>query len=329
MSVVLGRDDGVHILICKGAVEEVFAVCRRYPIGDETGLLDESHFASAKETTAKLNADGFRVIAVATKEMPPTQATYSVADEADLTLLGYIAFLDPPKETCAPAIAALQAGGVQVKILTGDNDIVTRKICHDVGLSVDRIVLGSEMTALSPLANLAETATVFAKVSPSQKAAIIEALHRNDGPALKTADVGISVDSAVDIAKESADIILLEKSLAVLGDGVVEGRKVFGNITKYIKMGELRFWQHVQRARGQHRPAVSADDGDSGAYQQPALRCFADHDPNRHRRSRICGGAAAMGHWQHHEVRAVHWLNQLDLRLRHLFHDALRLQCVE
>jgi Mg2+-importing ATPase len=127
-----------------------------------------------------------------------------------------------------------------VKILTGDNDIVARKICHDVGLSVDRIVLGSEMTALSPgeLANLAETATVFAKVSPSQKAAIIDAPHRkghvvgflgdgiNDGPALKTADVGISVDSAVDMAKESADIILLEKSLAVLGDGVIEGRKV-------------------------------------------------------------------------------------------------------
>ncbi|WP_296525655.1 magnesium-translocating P-type ATPase [Rhodoplanes sp.] len=251
MSVVLGRNDGVHILICKGAVEEIFAVCRHYAIDGETGPLDESHFAAAMETTARLNADGFRVIAVATKEMPPTQATYSAADEADLTLLGYIAFLDPPKETCAAAIAALKASGVQVKILTGDNDIVTRKICREVGLPVDRIVLGSEMAALSPeaLASLAETTTVFAKVSPSQKAAIIDALHRkghvvgflgdgiNDGPALKAADVGISVDSAVDIAKDSADIILLEKNLAVLGDGVIEGRKVFGNITKYIKMG--------------------------------------------------------------------------------------------
>ena len=251
MSVVLERGDNAHILICKGAVEEVFAVCTRYAIGDTVDALDASHFAQAKETTAALNADGFRVIAVAFKEMPPAQAAYSVADEANLTLLGYIAFLDPPKETAAPAIAALKARGVQVKILTGDNDIVSRKICHDVGLPVDRIVLGSEIETLSPdeLATLAETAAVFAKVSPSQKAAIIDALHRkghvvgylgdgiNDGPALKAADVGISVDSAVDIAKETADIILLEKSLAVLGDGVLEGRKVFGNITKYIKMG--------------------------------------------------------------------------------------------
>ncbi len=251
MSVVLGRDDGVHILICKGAVEEVFAACKSYAVDGEVGLLDSSHLAAAVETTAKLNADGFRVVAVAFKEMPPTQSTYSVADETGLTLLGYIAFLDPPKETASAAIATLKASGVQVKILTGDNDIVTRKICHEVGLSVDRIVLGSEIATMSPdvLSALAETATVFAKVSPSQKAAIIDALHRkgnvvgylgdgiNDGPALKAADVGISVDSAVDIAKELADIILLEKSLAVLGDGVIEGRKVFGNITKYIKMG--------------------------------------------------------------------------------------------
>jgi Mg2+-importing ATPase len=250
MSVVLKRGDDVHILICKGAVEEVFAACKYYAIDGGTGPLDDSHFAQAKETTAKLNADGFRVIAVAFKEMPPEQAAYSVKDEAGLTLLGCIAFLDPPKETAAAAIAVLKARGVQVKILTGDNEIVTRKICNDVNLTVDHIVLGHEMETLSPvqLADLAETATVFAKVSPAQKAAIIDALHRkghvvgylgdgiNDGPALKAADVGISVDSAVDIAKDSADIILLEKSLAVLGDGVIEGRKVFGNITKYIKM---------------------------------------------------------------------------------------------
>jgi Mg2+-importing ATPase len=251
LSVVLARADGTHVLICKGAVEEVFAVCSRYAINSDTGVLDDSHFATAKQTTAALNGDGFRVVAVAYKEMPVQQATYSVADEADLTLLGYIAFLDPPKETASAAIAALEASGVKVKILTGDSDIVTRKICHEVGLGVDRVVLGKELEQLTPgqLADLAETASVFAKVSPSQKASIIDALHRkghvvgflgdgiNDGPALKAADVGVSVDSAVDIAKESADIILLEKSLAVLGEGVLEGRKVFGNITKYIKMG--------------------------------------------------------------------------------------------
>jgi Mg2+-importing ATPase len=251
MSVVLGRDDGAHILICKGAVEEIFAACTRYAMASETGPLDGSHFGAAKEMTARLNADGFRVIAVAYKEMPPEQTKYSASDESALTLLGYIAFLDPPKETAAAALATLKASGVEVKILTGDNDVVTRKICHEVGLAVDRIVLGKEVEALSPAqrADLAETASVFAKLSPSQKASIIDALHRkghvvgflgdgiNDGPALKVADVGISVDGAVDIAKESADIILLEKSLAVLGEGVIEGRKVFGNITKYIKMG--------------------------------------------------------------------------------------------
>ena len=251
LSVVVAREDGQHLLICKGAVEEIFAVCSRYCLEGEIARLDESHFEAAKEQMFALNSDGFRVVAVAYKEMPPSQSTYSVEDEADLTLLGYIAFLDPPKETCAAALATLKAAGVQVKILTGDNDIVTRKICHEVGLAVDRIVLGSEIAKLSPneLAELAETATVFAKVSPAQKAAVIDALHRkghvvgflgdgiNDGPALKAADVGVSVDSAVDIAKDSADIILLEKSLAVLGDGVIEGRKVFGNITKYIKMG--------------------------------------------------------------------------------------------
>ena len=251
MSVILERGDGAHILICKGAVEEVFSVCKRYAINDDVGALDDSHLAQAKDTTAKLNADGFRVIAIAFKEIAKEHRASCVADEADLTLLGYIAFLDPPKETAAPAIAALKAQGVQVKILTGDNDIISAKICRDVGLPVDRIVLGREIEALSAdeLASLAETTTVFAKVSPAQKAAIIDALHRNghvvgymgdginDGPALKAADVGISVDTAVDIAKEAADIILLEKSLGVLGDGVLEGRKVFGNITKYIKMG--------------------------------------------------------------------------------------------
>ena len=251
LSVLVRRDDGQHLLICKGAVEELFSISTHYEAGAECGRLDPSHLETANRETAELNADGFRVVAVAYKEMPPEQTVYTVADESGLTLLGYIAFLDPPKDSAAEAIADLAKAGVSVKILTGDNDIVTRKICKDVGLKVDRIVLGSEIEHMSDdaLAELATTAIVFAKLSPPQKAKIIEALHRkghvvgylgdgiNDGPALKAADVGISVDTAVDIAKESADIILLEKNLLVLDDGVIEGRKIFANITKYIKMG--------------------------------------------------------------------------------------------
>jgi Mg2+-importing ATPase len=251
LTVVLGREDGKHVLICKGAIEEVFAVCSRYEIDGEVGPLDRSHLETAQQQSAALNADGFRVIAVAYKEFDAGKEVYTVADECELTLLGYIAFLDPPKESAGPAIAALGRAGVQVKILTGDNDIVTRKICRDVGLKVDRIVLGAEIEAASEetLAHLVEAYPVFAKVSPAQKARIIAACQHgghvvgflgdgiNDSAGLKAADVGISVDTAVDIAKESADIILLEKNLGVLGEGVIEGRKVFGNITKYIKMG--------------------------------------------------------------------------------------------
>jgi len=251
LSVVLGREDGKHILICKGAVEEIFSVCTRYQIDEEAGALDPSLFAVAQRETAELNADGFRVVAVAFKEIDWPKPTYSVEDESGLTLIGYIAFLDPPKDSARPALTALKKAGVGVKILTGDNDIVTRKICREVGLNPGRIVLGAEIEAATEetLAAIADDAVVFAKVSPAQKARIIAACQRNghvvgflgdginDSPALKAADVGVSVDTAVDIAKESADIILLEKSLGVLGDGVVEGRKVFGNITKYIKMG--------------------------------------------------------------------------------------------
>jgi P-type Mg2+ transporter len=251
MSVVLSTEDSKHVLICKGAIEEVFAACSRYEIGGETGDLDESHLAEAKAQTAALNADGFRVVAVAYRELVATKRAYSVADERDLALLGYIAFLDPPRESAGEAIATLARLGVQVKILTGDNDIVTRKVCHEVGLTVAQSILGAEVEGLSDveLGARVEQVQVCAKVSPAQKARIVDALQRqghvvgflgdgiNDGAALKAADVGISVDTAVDIAKECADIILLEKSLAVLGDGIIEGRKIFGNITKYIKMG--------------------------------------------------------------------------------------------
>jgi P-type Mg2+ transporter len=251
MSVVVARADGTHVMICKGAVEEIFAVCSRYAIDGEIGQLDASHFETAKQETIALNSDGFRVIAVAYREMDLAQTAYSVADEADLTLLGYIAFLDPPKESAREAIAALASKGVQVKILTGDNEVITRKICNEVKLDPGEILLGSRVAEMRDpeLADIADRTTVFAKLTPAQKERVVRALHAkgrvvgflgdgiNDSPALKVADVGISVDTAVDIAKESADIILLEKSLLVLQDGVVEGRRVFANITKYIKMG--------------------------------------------------------------------------------------------
>lgn len=251
LSVVVARADGTHVLICKGAVEEIFAVCSSYCLDGKVGQLDDSHFEAAKEQTNELNSDGFRVVAVAYKEMSSSRTTYSVQDEADLTLLGYIAFLDPPKESAREAIAALAQKGVKVKVLTGDNDIVTRKICHEVQLDPGEILLGAKIAEMSDLelAEAADRTTVFAKLNPAQKERVVRALHANghvvgflgdginDSPALKAADVGISVDTAVDIAKESADIILLEKSLLVLQEGVTEGRKVFANITKYIKMG--------------------------------------------------------------------------------------------
>jgi Mg2+-importing ATPase len=251
LSVVVAREDGRHVLICKGAVEEVFAVCTNYALDGETGKLDQSHFEAAMQETTALNSDGFRVVSVAYREMDAPKAAYSIADESDLTLLGYIAFLDPPKESAREAIAALARRGVQVKILTGDNEVITRKICTEVDLDPGEILLGGKVAQMTEaeLADIADRTTVFAKLTPAQKARVVQALHAkghvvgflgdgiNDSPALKVADVGISVDTAVDIAKESADIILLEKNLLVLQEGVVEGRRVFANITKYIKMG--------------------------------------------------------------------------------------------
>ena len=251
MSVILATEESKHILICKGAVEEMFAACTQFAMDGAVAPLDASHLVQMNEQTGRLNADGFRVIAVAYKEIAEPRSSYRNEDERDLTLLGYVAFLDPPKESAGIAIAALARSGVQVKILTGDNDIIARKICHEVGVVTDDVLTGGDLDELTDeeLAQRLETATLCAKVSPAQKARIITALHLrdhvvgflgdgiNDGPALKSADVGISVDTAVDIAKESADIILLEKSLTVLSDGVLEGRKIFGNIVKYIKMG--------------------------------------------------------------------------------------------
>ena len=206
--------------------------------------------ANLKAEFDKLSADGFRVLALAYRDLESKPA-YSKDDERDLILRGYVAFLDPPKDTARSAIAALQEHGVSVKVLTGDNELVSRKICREVGIATDRVLLGSQVEGMSSedLVEAATKASLLARLSPAHKQRIIKVLQGaghvvgflgdgiNDAPALRAADVGVSVDTAVDIAKESADVILLEKDLLVLGEGVLEGRKVFANILKYVRMG--------------------------------------------------------------------------------------------
>lgn len=249
MSVVV-EQAGSEQLICKGAIEEILKVCSRVESNGGVVVLTPEIRNQVLELTRNLNEDGLRIIAVAYKKGEPKNSAYTVSDESDLVLSGFIGFLDPPKESAAPAIRELINDGVQVKILTGDNELVTQHICKVVGLDIKGIVKGDEIEGLSEkeLADLAELTTIFAKVSPDQKARIIRALKTkghtigymgdgiNDAPALREADVGISVDTAADIAKESSDIILLEKSLLVLKTGVIKGRQVYGNIIKYIKM---------------------------------------------------------------------------------------------
>ena len=250
MSVIIDYE-GDHVLVCKGAVEEVVRASSRYQVDDEVHPLIDMLRNDILDEYQSLSAQGYRVLAVAYREFPTTQRVFSIADESDLILLGYIAFFDPPKDSAAKALEALAKSGVATKILTGDNDLVTRKVCQDVGLAIEGLVTGDKLNGLSDeeFAKVAEKNTVFARLSPAQKEQIIHALQRaghvvgfmgdgiNDAPAMKAADVGISVDTAVDVAKESADIILLEKNLMVLEDGILEGRRVFGNIIKYIKMG--------------------------------------------------------------------------------------------
>ena len=254
MSVVVSERDDHHELICKGALEEMLAVCTRVRVengqGPQEAPLDAAMLARVQQVARELNEEGLRVVAVAMKELPPSQTTYSVADEADLTLIGYIAFLDPPKESAAPALKALADHGVAVKVLTGDNDLVTKRVCSQVGLSADKVLLGPQIEPMSDeaLAHAVEQHQVFAKLTPLHKERIVHALRANghvvgfmgdginDAPALRAADIGISVESAVDICKEAADIILLEKSLMVLDVGVVEGRTTFCNMLKYIRM---------------------------------------------------------------------------------------------
>ncbi len=251
MSVIVKNNSGEHTMICKGAVEEVLSICNYTEVDGKVVSLTDDTRLHVKQLSKTLNSEGMRVIAVAYKKDRSTNnKEYTVQDENDMILAGYIGFLDPPKPSAATAIQALQKHGVRVKILTGDNEIVTKKVCKEVGLNIGEPVLGYEIDALpdKALAKLAEETTVFVKLNPMQKSRIIRVLQGNghtvgymgdginDAVALRKADVGICVDTATDIAKESSDIILLEKSLMILEAGILEGRTTFGNILKYIKM---------------------------------------------------------------------------------------------
>ena len=250
MSVVVDMD-GKHRLIAKGAPEEVFKRCRRCEVDGEILELEDFILVDLKAEFDSLSAEGFRVLGVAYKEMDEKKDVYSRDDEHDLILKGYVAFLDPPKPSVKKTIEILNKLGIELKVLTGDNELVTKKICSEVGLDVKGLMTGDKIDQMSEkdLQERVKGVNVFARFSPLQKERIIRALRANkhivgylgdginDAPALKAADVGISVNNAVDIAKESADMILLKKSLLVLQDGVKEGRKTFGNIIKYIKMG--------------------------------------------------------------------------------------------
>ncbi len=250
MSVVVETPEGGHRLICKGAPEEVFKRCNQFELQDKSYSMDHHAIGDMEAEYEQLSKDGFRVLALAYKDLEQKPA-YSTIDESNLILRGYVAFLDPPKDSTAPAIRALHAHGVSVKILTGDNELVSEKICREVKLDIDHVLLGTQIETMSDaeLSDAVESTTLFVRLTPAHKQRIIRALQGrghvvgfmgdgiNDAPALHTADVGISVDSAVDIAKETADLILLEKSLMVLDAGVIEGRKIFANILKYIRMG--------------------------------------------------------------------------------------------
>ncbi|WP_258329542.1 magnesium-translocating P-type ATPase [Citrobacter farmeri] len=250
MSVVVAEETDVHQLVCKGALQEILSVCTQVRHNGEIVPLDDNMLRRVKRVTDTLNRQGLRVVAVATKYLPAREGDYQRIDESDLILEGYIAFLDPPKETTAPALKALNASGITVKILTGDSELVAAKVCYEVGLDAGVVVVGNEIEEMSDdaLAVLAQRTTLFARLTPMHKERIVRLLKReghvvgfmgdgiNDAPALRAADIGISVDGAVDIAREAADIILLEKSLMVLEEGVIEGRRTFSNMLKYIKM---------------------------------------------------------------------------------------------
>lgn len=250
LTTVVQDKNGKTQMVTKGAVEEMLSICSFAECDGTVQVLTETVRKRILQTVGGLNDKGFRVLAIAQKSNPSPAGAFGVKDESEMVLIGYLAFLDPPKESTSDAIRALKAHGVTTKILTGDNDKVTRTICRQVGLEVRNMLLGSDLDDMSDaqLAKAAETTEVFAKLTPDQKARVVSVLRENghtvgfmgdginDAAAMKAADIGISVDTAVDVAKESADIILLEKDLMVLEEGIIEGRKTYANMIKYIKM---------------------------------------------------------------------------------------------
>lgn len=250
LTTVVQDKTGKTQMVTKGAVEEMLSICSFAECDGNVQPLTDEVRHRILQTVDELNDKGFRVLAIAQKSNPSPVCTFGVKDECDMVLIGYLAFLDPPKESTADAIQALKDHGVTTKILTGDNDKVTRTICKQVGLKVRNMLLGSDLEHMSDeeLAKVAESTDVFAKLTPDQKARVVSVLRENghtvgfmgdginDAAAMKAADIGISVDTAVDVAKESADIILLEKDLMVLEQGIIEGRKTYANMIKYIKM---------------------------------------------------------------------------------------------
>lgn len=250
MSVVVKTPQQKARMITKGAVEEMLKVCRYVEVNGKVEPLTKQREVAIEALTQRYNRDGLRVVAVAYREFKNHQENYSVVDESDLILIGYITFLDPPKESAKEAVQSLHAHGVTVKVLTGDNEFVTQKVCREIGLNYDQVLLGGVIETLTDqqLKRAVEQYHIFAKLSPVHKERIVEQLKANghvvgflgdginDAAAIRAADIGISVDTAVDIAKESADLILLEKSLMVLEKGVIEGRRTFANMLKYIKM---------------------------------------------------------------------------------------------
>ena len=250
LTTVVQDKNGKTQMVTKGAVEEMLAICSYAECDGSVQPLTDAVRRRILRTVDELNEKGFRVLAIAQKSNPSPVDAFGVKDECDMVLLGYLAFLDPPKESTAAAIKALKEHGVTTKILTGDNDKVTYTICKQVGLEVRNMLLGADIAQMSDteLAKAAEFTDVFAKLTPDQKARVVSVLRANghtvgfmgdginDAAAMKAADIGISVDTAVDVAKESADIILLEKDLLVLEQGIIEGRKTYANMIKYIKM---------------------------------------------------------------------------------------------